>query len=84
MRPHAALLHPAQDARYPVSSALRRERYLHVSHSAATWVVRPTVTVLQCWAPITLVLLNNGPKAREQRCWQFRHGKDELESVSFK
>lgn len=30
----------------------------------------------------TLNLLNNGPKAQEQRCWHFRYAKEKPQSAS--
>ena len=47
-----------------------------VSHSGAFLGIRSTVQDPGARLPVTLVLLNHGPKAQEQWCWQFRYAKE--------
>lgn len=58
--------------------------YPPVTHLVAVLVIRLTFMESQCLCSVTLILLNNNPKAQEQWCWQFGRAKEKPESVSFK
>ena len=54
-----------------------------VSHWGALSVISSPLWCCSAPVQVTLILLSNGPKGQEQRCWLFGNAKEKVQSASF-
>ena len=59
--------------------SIQRLRVVDAPTAVGTWHPHGSA-----WVWVILILLNNGPKAQEEQCWQFRYVKDKPQSAFLK